>query len=331
MENEKSGSSARIEWIDIYRGLAMVFVIFGHIAGYYHIVGRFVYLFHVPAFFFLSGYLFSDRKHFVEFLWAKIRTLLLPFLLFSFTMILFNFIVHALMHSDYPLWWNIRCTLLQRRGEENRIWFLPCLFASEILLYLMLRVRGGYLFYGVFLAWGWLNGLLLKHNIPWSPDTVAIGMSFMIAGLHFRKYQLEKKFNAKYSMIVSFIICCTVYIINKSMSYDIDMADNMFGDPLLFYAGAFSGIVFLYSVSVLIHSKQLVFIGQNTITFLCMNSSAIKVSKKMLKLIHMRKFSKQLYYICSLIMVLAALWLISLFVNRYIPFYAGKKKKAAAK
>ncbi len=45
----------RIEWVDIARGIGIILVILGHIG--IGKVGKFIYSFHIPLFFFLSGFL----------------------------------------------------------------------------------------------------------------------------------------------------------------------------------------------------------------------------------------------------------------------------------
>lgn len=56
----------RIEWVDILKGIAIICVFIGHttndnygnISGLLHM---WIYSFHMPLFFFLSGYVFSIK------------------------------------------------------------------------------------------------------------------------------------------------------------------------------------------------------------------------------------------------------------------------------
>lgn len=52
--------SERIKWIDVARAYAMLMVVYGHCDAS-SVIGRFIYLFHVPAFFFISGYVFNNN------------------------------------------------------------------------------------------------------------------------------------------------------------------------------------------------------------------------------------------------------------------------------
>lgn len=51
----------RIDWLDVGKGLGMVLVILAH-SNIPTIVRAEIYAFHMPLFFFLSGYLFLTRS-----------------------------------------------------------------------------------------------------------------------------------------------------------------------------------------------------------------------------------------------------------------------------
>ena len=80
MENTNN----RLDYIDIAKAIGMFAIIWGHILlhGWSNL---FVYSFHIPLFFFLSGMVFNGAKY--DSLWQlvkrRVKTLLLPYLLFS--------------------------------------------------------------------------------------------------------------------------------------------------------------------------------------------------------------------------------------------------------
>lgn len=87
----------RMAYIDIAKGLLIILVVFGHAwqavynngilhdADIYHLVDGWIYSFHMPAFFFLSGLfaLQSAKRSIGKFIIIKIRTIAYPFLLWS--------------------------------------------------------------------------------------------------------------------------------------------------------------------------------------------------------------------------------------------------------
>ena len=79
----------RIEWIDYSKGILIILVIAGHAIPEFDLhldyLAHFIYSFHMPAFFILSGYLFRYKKDIntVEFAKKKAKQLLIPYIIFS--------------------------------------------------------------------------------------------------------------------------------------------------------------------------------------------------------------------------------------------------------
>lgn len=326
MREEKN----RIEWIDTMRGIAMIMVIYGHIDGGSY-VGKFVYLFHVPAFFFLSGYLFNPSVSLGRYFQKRICRLLVPFVLFGSTVILINWACHIAVGSTYDALHYIKDMLLQVRGTDSRIWFLPCLFLAESIMMLAFRVKQRYLrvlVFTVIIFLGWFNVLVLQIDLPWYPDTAAIAASLMLIGHMTKRWNQKNLLVSPYALILSMVVCIGIYVINLQNEYGIDMVMNRYGNPILFYCGALSGIVLLMNVSNLGNNIILKYVGKNTITFLCLNTIAIRFVEKGLSMV---ATTDQLLILQEslvfpwVVTVLAVVVLIpaSFIINKYIPLYAG--------
>ena len=72
--------------IDILRGIAIFLVVFGHIS---HIgwTKTYIWGFHIPIFFFISGMLFNENKYnsITNFIKSKFKTLIIPYGIFYLT------------------------------------------------------------------------------------------------------------------------------------------------------------------------------------------------------------------------------------------------------
>ena len=68
----------RIVWVDIFRGLAIIAVVIGH-SGTLTQIQRFVYSFHIAAFFFISGYILNPQKDLSLLIIDRAKRLLIPF------------------------------------------------------------------------------------------------------------------------------------------------------------------------------------------------------------------------------------------------------------
>jgi fucose 4-O-acetylase-like acetyltransferase len=67
----------RVKYIDIARGIAILCIILGHFGV--EQVDRVVFTFHVPMFYFITGYFMSQKYDGVTFLKEKVRALLVPY------------------------------------------------------------------------------------------------------------------------------------------------------------------------------------------------------------------------------------------------------------
>ena len=147
---------------DIMKGILIILVVYGHCGLP---LNHFIYLFHVPVFFMISGYYikpeyFENRISVREYFYKKIKSLWLPYFLFNgIGCLLNNFFVyiHFLKETDKKnvesIGIDILKTFLFRGGAKNiggATWFLRTLFEVSIIFIIC-----GYL----------LDGLEILHYI----------------------------------------------------------------------------------------------------------------------------------------------------------------------
>ena len=165
----------RIEWVDEWKGMLILLVVLGHIAGgmcHYasgdanaimRYVYRFIYLFHMPAFFMVAGYLWRSRADVPMAKVAKRRMYRLVIPYFAWGMFSAAILVGtesvARMLADGPSWyygermfgfqwWRPFVSILHAgdwpNGEGFRcnsvLWFLPCMFVVLMFYDVLERV-----------------------------------------------------------------------------------------------------------------------------------------------------------------------------------------------
>jgi len=122
----------RIEWIDSLKGLGIIAIYLGHFANDAGALYSFVFTYHVPLFFFISGF-FGRAKpgdSFLQFVKRKFFRLMVPYFGFVFIAI---FVYLLSMDVD------VKTMLVQGFfGVRNNLfagslWFLPCLFVMSIM------------------------------------------------------------------------------------------------------------------------------------------------------------------------------------------------------
>ena len=128
----------RIDWPDIAKGLGIFLVVLGHNSipsGFF----GWIYSFHMPLFFYLSGFLFSNDKYNStwELVLKKAQTLLLPYL--SFFILIYVYWLFVIQKVWLNQTGSFQPILDFFYGSTHLktiftpLWFLPTLFITEII------------------------------------------------------------------------------------------------------------------------------------------------------------------------------------------------------
>lgn len=70
-------TSNRIKYIDIARGIAIICIVLGHLG--IDSINKIVFTFHVPIFFFITGYFINNKLSIDDFISNKVKTLIVPY------------------------------------------------------------------------------------------------------------------------------------------------------------------------------------------------------------------------------------------------------------
>lgn len=126
----------RIEWIDIAKGILILLVIFGHLNAVKWFpkldgIIKWIYTFHMMAFFIISGIVFNAKNDFKTFFLKKCKALLVPYAIFSVFGLLAVFKQFLNDKDIFDLLTNAGRMYLYGEG----MWFLCALFIVEIIAY----------------------------------------------------------------------------------------------------------------------------------------------------------------------------------------------------
>ena len=134
------GGKKRLDYNDLAKSLGMLTILWGHIrlTGWSN---DFVYAWHIPLFFFLSGMVFNKRKYadFKTFFMKKVKSLLVPYAIFSIltwgVWAVFTFVSHNNVES---YWMPLAQTFIAQGSggflvHNVPLWFVTCLFVIEIV------------------------------------------------------------------------------------------------------------------------------------------------------------------------------------------------------
>lgn len=73
--NEGQIIKPREDWIDVLKGIMIIFVVIGHSWFPY---SQYIYWFHMPVFFMISGYLFKPQKTTIKYLASLVLRYIVP-------------------------------------------------------------------------------------------------------------------------------------------------------------------------------------------------------------------------------------------------------------
>ncbi len=132
----------RVKWIDSVRGWAIILVVLGHVftrTGTLQVEEFLqieIYSFHMPLFFFISGYVFKVRNEkLFNSTMRKIHNLLIPMFLFYMIYALFVSIKILLGKTTLIFTSELVVNTLMMTSQSffSAYWFLPVLFCTQML------------------------------------------------------------------------------------------------------------------------------------------------------------------------------------------------------
>lgn len=255
-------SVKRIAWIDIMKGILFCLVIMWHIAQRKNLytpdilieIIEFFSPFRMPAYFFLSGLLFSNRRlrTYPLYVQSKTKTLLLPYISFSF---LFLFLDWNLYLEDGYWGASMKKIFIEAlsSSKSEPLWFVFTLYLICIIYYPFHRWIERNKFYyivlsGVFILLSYIityTGIYLPFNL----GTAISAMPFFVWGVCSKELILKIttiSFLPKVLLIGAFL---SVYTL---LYFTYNIGGYLFGNHIenyfMFYFLAILGIIWLCCV-----------------------------------------------------------------------------------
>ena len=200
---------SRLTALDSLRGFGILLVVLGHTSQTSGLVS-WIFSFHMPLFFIISGMLFHERQFLDSFKRRAIR-LLVPYVFFGTVTLAYWALIERRLRGDEGSVPNALANIvLARAGSDNypqnaALWFLPCLFVTEMLFlgfFLLVNkagsvetktVMGGWRnriavmalalvsFLSIIVMWS-LDLPVDQFRLPWAFDILSFSMLFYCIG-----------------------------------------------------------------------------------------------------------------------------------------------------
>lgn len=222
------------------KGILILFVLLSHSSAPNTYMRLFVPFF-LTMFFFVSGYTFTTKRTFHEFIVGKIKHLLIPLCAMGGIKLILACI---LQHDDFLE--RIKGLLFQVSGMNDDLWFIGCMFSVSFLFYIVLKLSDHVdakrrtvttLVLSSFIAvLGWYAVLALQAKWPWQLENALIMIFYMSLGYLYRRYEnlIVEKIEDNKVLLALFSI---VYVLMAFfMAGNADIHKGLYSAPFVYIA-----------------------------------------------------------------------------------------------
>ena len=288
-----SKPSKNIEYMDIAKAIGIILMVIGHSGSP---LSRIIYLFHMPLFFFISGYFYKEHYTYniIELIKKRIKTLYIPFVKYQLVFLFlhnifyninvysnkFNTSARLYTVSDFIKNFINAITFGVTEELGSAFWFLVSLFTVNILFAIIrfiviniFKEKGEYvcaIVIGVCFVLG------SKISLPRYIDTSLVALLIFYVGYLYNRYEEKISMNI-YIASTSLIIL----IINSNIG-EVSMGYNSYTSLSFFIVSFISGIYLTIYISKSIvklnaNLKLLKYIGENTLIIVGIHFIAFKL------------------------------------------------------
>jgi acyltransferase len=290
--------------VDNVRGIGIIFVVIGHAPGISSVFHGFIFSFHVPLFFFLSGFSFKEIVHldsFFIYIKKLSKSLLVPFSFFWLISYLYWLPTHlaggnSVLYKNYtvftPILGFFKATS-DAMPMNPALWFFTALFFIS-LIYWMLRffINNKYILI-VFSFFISIISVLYFDKIRqlsyWNINISLVCIVFYALGNFFKNSinNFDKKIvNRKLlSSIAALLFLCLFFLSN--INYSVDISKGVFGiNCYLFYFNSFIGFVGVIIIAKIIsRNKLLTYLSRNSLILFSFHMISFRVLTAILVLV----------------------------------------------
>ncbi len=287
MEEQKK----QIDWVDSMKAFLILAVVAGHSTSP---LVTYIYLFHMPAFFLLSGYTYRGGHYtLAAFIRKKIVTILLPAICINVLYIVIysvmgRYPVYACFTATEPLrfskWMTGLLLHLQTTELGGATWFLFVLFEVQVIVRLLewmtqkFRCKWGFLGL-VLLAGGCGYTLVVKHIVlPYSFDLAFLACFYFAAGLWMARAHVFEQIDR--NIMLPFCVIVTIFSGGGYFFGTLPMnwPTREFADPFIQCLSCFAAFYLVYCAAVSMRKVRcLQWLGKHTYCVLVTHFAVFKL------------------------------------------------------
>lgn len=324
------GSTPRIAYWDLAKGIAILLCVVGHQPSLPSPLRRIIFTFHMPIFFIANAYFINryDVRYYAK---RSARSLLLPYavvclastaLQMSRSSIADKFSIFKQGIIDMLAGMSKISGIFTQFHSVWLVWFVICLFAARLLYIAVMSylqhfpVCVSLVVIVIFSIIGVLIGTRVAF-LPWSLDVAMASMFFMWVGDQLHKTHLIETVNPA----IWLSICGSLWIVLTVLGYQIELAARYYPGYGLCFLCAIAGSLTVVRFSMFIEkmpflSSFLIWCGRHSMVILSIHCLEMRF-------IHWNMFlpsaiTKPWFLLCviKLLIILSVAWCLVLFLQR---------------
>lgn len=251
--------------VSIAKALGIVLMVMGH-AGCPEYLHDFIYLFHMPLFFFLSAYFFRDVKvvdSAGQYVLRKFKNLYWPYIKWSIIFLLLHYLFYQIGFYDNSLSWqelfvNVKCSVRGMWQGERMLgayWFLISLFWESLLFGLIIwikhKTKSRY-FDLIAVVLLFLVGYYAPIDLLVNREMVILPIFYLgyWAGTHKTNFSISRS-----HLLIALSVCLPL-LCYLATFMKVDVGQGKFYNSILFLVGSLAGIYLMIILSGLINSLR---------------------------------------------------------------------------
>lgn len=265
---------------DIMKGIGIVLVMIGHQDLP---ISHFIYSFHMPLFFIISGYFYKERSVLLS-IKNDFKRLVIPYIFASCLFVAnellvsiikkdSSYIINAVIATIYGSGQSYNTALFAEIPSIGAIWFLLALFWCKNIFNLLHMICSINKLYLLCLLLSICTSFIDKHiiNLPFDILPGLSAVIFYLIGF------IAKRMYIRWYIV---FLCILLWIIAIKYSH-LYMVRSDYGNYIIDVCGAFGGTIIVYYISKFIYinfhhsSYVLIWLGVNSLPILCFHSFRI--------------------------------------------------------
>ncbi|CAH6803425.1 putative Acyl_transf_3 domain-containing protein [Vibrio chagasii] len=208
----------RNQEIDLIKGFGVLCVLFGHSYGLNESLNVWIYSFHMPLFFFVSGQLFTKKKSLYDEFKKLVNKLIFPYFIFFFISYFYWIVVNNIKGRDEILWYEPLFGVFSGLSIYFHVnvvlWFFIAFFISQ-LTYCYLRSKFSIFttfFFCIFISFSaYKYYVYYGIQLPFSFLQAMVAILFISIGEIYSNYKSKLSF-LNHSFVCTLGLVLSIYL-----------------------------------------------------------------------------------------------------------------------